>query len=391
LKKYLTQRVSGVRPFLGRVMFDKAKALEHKGERLIHFEIGEPDFETPQHVKDAAKRAIDEGYTHYAPNAGLLELREAISEKLAKDNGIKADPATQICVTVGSVEAAFLAIMCTIEPGDQVLIPEPGYYAYRNCVEFAGGKPVSIPLTKETDFRLDPEELEKSATPKCRMIVLNSPSNPIGSVFTKSDLETVDEFARKHDIFVLADEIYEKIIYDGYRHWSIAALSKDPDRVITVNGFSKAYAMTGWRIGYVVASKILVSEIVKIQQSAVSSATTFAQKGAVEALRGPQEPMIKMVEEFSRRREVIIERLNEVKGFSVAKPRGAFYAFVNIEKLKMPSQELCEYLLNEAKVVTTPGIAFGQGGEGYVRFSYATSIENIIEGLDSIKKTMRNL
>jgi len=391
LKKLIADRIRGVQPFLGRVMFEKAKALERKGEKLIHFELGEPDFATPKHVNDAAKRALDEGYTHYTLNAGLLELREAIAEKLKKDNKIEADPLTQICVTVGSQEAAFLVIMCTIEQGDEVLIPEPGYYTYRNCVEMAGGTAVSVPLKKENEFRFDPRDLEKRLTSKSKMVVINTPCNPTGAVMTRSDLEEIDELAAKRDFLVLADEIYEKIIYDGEKHYSIAALSKDPDRIITVNGFSKAYAMTGWRVGYLVASKQLVPEILKMQQSAVASATTFAQKGAVEALRGPQEPVFKMVKEFEKRRAVIIDGLNKVKSFSVAKPNGAFYAFVDVKKLKKPSQELSEYLLNEAKVVTTPGAAFGQAGEGYVRISYATSIENIKEGVERIDEAVAKL
>ena len=391
MKKLIADRIREVQPFLGRVMFEKAKALERKGEKLVHFELGEPDFDTPLHIKEAAKKALDEGATHYTTNAGLIELRQAIAEKLKKDNSIEVDPATQICVTVGSQEAAYLAIMCTIESGDQVVIPEPGYYTYRNCVQMANGTPVSMSLRKEDDFRLDPKDLEKKLTSKTKMVVINSPCNPTGSVMTKDDLEAIAELAVKHDFLVLSDEIYEKIVYDGEKHYSIAALSKEPSRMITVNGFSKAYAMTGWRIGYLVAGKELIAESVKLQQSAVASATTFAQRGAVEALKGSQEPVQRMANEFAKRREVIIDGLNRIKSFSVAKPKGAFYAFVDIKKLKKPSQELAEYLLNEAKVVTTPGAAFGPAGEGYLRISYATSIENIKQGLSNISKAVDKL
>lgn len=391
MKKIIADRIRAVQPFLGRIMFEKARALEAKGEKLIHFELGEPDFDTPVNIKEAAKKALDEGATHYTTNAGLIELRQAIAGKLKKENNIDADPVSQICVTVGSQEAAFLAIMCTIEPGDEVLIPEPGYYTYRNCVQMAGGTPVSVPLREENDFRLTSEDLERKLTSRSKMVVVNSPCNPTGSVMTKNDLLAIDGLAVKHDFLILADEIYEKIVYDNEKHYSVAALSKEPDRIITLNGFSKAYAMTGWRIGYVVASKEIISQCVKLQQSAVASATTFAQRGAVEALKGPQESIEKMAKEFARRRDVIFEGLSKVKGFSVAKSKGAFYAFVNIKKLGKTSQELAEYLLSEAKVVTTPGAAFGTSGEGYLRMSYATSVENIKQGLTNISKAVAKL
>lgn len=391
MRKLVADRVTHVKPFLGRIMFEKAKALERKGQKLIHFELGEPDFDTPQNIREAAKRALDEGYTRYTQNAGLLELREAIAQKLKKDNDIEVDPATQICVTVGSQEAAYLAIMCTIEPGDEVLIPEPAYYTYRNCIEMAGGTAVSVPLKSEDGFRLDPTEVEKKVTPRTKMLVANSPCNPTGSTVPRNDLESIDELAVRYDFLVLSDEIYEKIVYDGEKQRSMAAVSDEPDRVMTLNGFSKAYAMTGWRIGYLVGSKAVISEAVKMQQSLLASATTFAQRGALEALRGPQEPVEKMVKEFERRRDVIIDGLNKVKGFSVNKPKGAFYAFVDIRQLGKQSEELAEYLLNEAKVVTTAGSAFGQNGEGYLRISYATSIENIREGLKSISEAADRL
>ena len=372
-------------------MFDKARALERKGEKLIHFELGEPDFETPQHIREAAKRALDQGFTHYTPNAGLLELREAIAEKLKKDNEIEVDPASEICVTVGSQEAAYLVITCTIEPGDEVLITDPAYYTYANCVRMAQGTPVWVPLRKENDFRLDPKEMEKQITSKSKMIVINSPSNPTGTVCSKEDLQEIDDIARKHELLVLSDEIYEKLVYDGNRHCSIAALSNNPDQIMTLNGFSKAYAMTGWRLGYVVASKQIISELVKVQQTAVSCPTAFAQKGAVEALRGPQDSLTKMKEEFERRRNIIIDGLNGISGLSVTRPKGAFYAFVDMRSTGKPSQELAELFLNEAKIVTTPGSAFGAHGEGYLRISYATSIENIRTGIEGIRRVLQKM
>ena len=391
MKKLITDRIRVVQPFLGRIMSEKAKAIESKGEKLVHFELGEPDFDTPTHIKDAAKEALDDNFTHYTTNAGIIELRQAIAEKLEKENSVTADPSSQICVTVGAQEAAFLAIMCTIEPGDEVLLPEPGYFTYRNCVQIAGGTPISVPLSKENEFHLTSEEVEKRLTSRSKMLVINSPCNPTGSVMTKDDLSTIDELAIRHDFMILSDEIYEKIIYDGKTHYSPAALSKEPERVITVNGFSKAYAMTGWRIGYLVANKDIISQSVKMQQSAVTSATSFAQKGAVAALKGSQEPIHKMIDEFARRRDLIINGLCKISNFSASKPEGAFYAFVDIRKLGKPSQELAEYLLNEAKVVTTPGVAFGTSGEGYLRISFATSVENIRQGLVNIEEVVEKL
>lgn len=388
MKRRVADRVVRVRPFLGRVMFEKARALERKGEKLVHFELGEPDFETPQHIKDAAKRALDQGYTRYSPNAGLIELRQAIAEKLKNENKFEVDPATQICVTVGSQEAAYLAIICTIEPGEEVLIPEPGYYTYRNCVEMAGGVPVSVPMDGEKNFSLDAADVEKKITSRTKMLIVNSPCNPTGSIVTRKQLAALDELATRHDLLILSDEIYEKIIYDGEEHCSISSLSNDPDRILTLNGFSKAYAMTGWRIGYLVGSKEILSQAVKVQQSLLASAATFAQKGAEEALRGPQEPVARMVKEFQRRRDVIIDGLNRIPGFSVGKPKGAFYAFVNVKQLGRTSEELADHLLNEAKAVTTAGSAFGPSGEGYLRISYATSIESIRKGLSSIEQAV---
>jgi aminotransferase len=388
MKRRVADRVLQVRPFLGRVMFDKARALERRGEKLVHFELGEPDFETPQHIKDAAKRALDQGYTRYSPNAGLIELRQAIADKLKNENKFEVDPGTQICVTVGSQEAAYLAITCTIEPGEEVLIPEPGYYTYRNCVEMAGGVPVSVPMDGEQNFGLDAADVEKKITSKTKMLVVNSPCNPTGSIVTRKQLVALDELATQHDLLILSDEIYEKIIYDGEEHRSIASLSKDPDRILTLNGFSKAYAMTGWRIGYLVGSKEILSQAVKVQQSLLASAATFAQKGAEEALKGPQEPVARMVREFQRRRDVIVDGLNRIPGFSVGKPKGAFYAFVNVKQLGRTSDELADHLLNEAKAVTTAGSAFGPSGEGYLRISYATSIESIRKGLSSIEQAV---
>jgi aminotransferase len=372
-------------------MFERAKALEAKGEKPIHFELGEPDFDTPPHIREAAKKALDQGYTHYTANDGLPELREAIADKLRKDNNIRADPATEICVTVGSQEAAYLAIMCAIDPGDEVLIPDPSYYTYANCVRMAGGIPVWISLRKESDFRLDPKDLEKRITPRSKMIIINSPNNPTGSICSKDDLERITEISQKHEILVLTDEIYEKLVYDGQKHYSIAALSDDPDLVITVNGFSKAYAMTGWRLGYVVASKTIVSEIVKMQQNVVACPTAFAQKGAVMALRGPQDFLLKMLSEFQRRRDFIVNGLNDVSGLSVGTPQGAFYVFVDVKQLGRSAMEIAALLLDEGKVVTTPGSAFGKNGEGYLRISYATSMENIEKGLENIRRTVDNL
>jgi len=385
LKERIANRIRNVEPIAARVMFEKARAMESKGEKLVHFELGEPDFDTPKNIVDAAKRALDEGYTHYTPNSGLLELREAISRKLKRDNEIEADPNSEICATVGAQEGAFLAILSTIEPGDEVIVSDPGYFTHPNCVRMAGGKVATLPVKEEHRFRINPDALEEKITARTKMITLNSPANPTGSVLTRDDLESIRTIVERHDLLVLSDEIYEKIVYEGNRHYSIGALPSISDRVITINGFSKAYAMTGWRVGYLVANKEILREMVKLHQNVVTCASAFAQRGAIEALNGPQDSVRSMVREFEKRREAIVAGLNGIDGVSCTKPGGAFYVFLNVRKFGKSSWEIADYLLEQCKVVTTPGSGFGKGGEGYLRLSYATSLDQIEEGVRRIE------
>lgn len=391
LRNWIADRIKSADSIAARVMFEKARAMELKGEKLVHFELGEPDFDTPKNIVEAAKRALDEGYTHYTPNSGLLELREAISKKVKRDNQIDADPQSEICVTVGAQEGAFLAIMCTVEPGDEVIVTDPGYFTHPNYVKMAGGTVVAIPLREQDSFRIDLNELEKKITSRTKMIAINSPANPTGSVLTRDDLKSISELVKRHNLLVLSDEIYEKIIYNGAKHCSIGAFSSIKDQVITINGFSKAYAMTGWRVGYVIANKDILAQMVKLHQNAVTCAAAFAQKGAIEALNGPQDSVDSMVAEFERRRNAIVEGLNSIEGVSCIRPRGAFYVFLNVRKLRKSSWEIGEYLLERCKVVTTPGSGFGNAGEGYLRISYATSLECIEEGVRRIASGIEKL
>jgi aspartate/methionine/tyrosine aminotransferase len=385
LKERIASRMKRIDPIAARVMFEKARAMERKGEELVHFELGEPDFDTPKNIVNAAKRALEEGHTHYTPNSGLLELREAISRKLKMDNQIEADPRSEICVTVGAQEGAFLAVFSTIEPGDEVIVTDPGYFTHPNYVRMAGGTVVTLPVREEDGFRINPDLLEEKMTEKTKMITLNSPANPTGSVLTRDNLESIRAAVEKHDVLVLSDEIYEKMIYDGNKHYSIGAFPSIRDRVITINGFSKSYAMTGWRVGYLVAHKQMLAEMIKLHQNLVTCASSFAQMGAIEALDGSQESVRSMVKEFDKRREIIVAGLNRIDGASCIRPGGAFYVFLNVGKLGKSSWEIADYLLEECKVVTTPGSGFGKCGEGYLRLSYATSIDQIEEGVGRIQ------
>jgi aminotransferase len=359
--------------------------MESRGEKLVHLELGEPDFDTPKNIVEAAKRALEEGYTHYTPNSGLLELREAISRKLKRDNQIEADPKSEICVTVGAQEGAFLAILSTIEQGDEVIVSDPGYFTHPNCVKMAGGKVVAVPVRERNSFRINPDALEQKITPRTTMITLNSPANPTGSVLTREDLESICAIVERHDLLVLSDEIYEKIIYEGNSHYSIGAFPSIRDRVITINGFSKTFAMTGWRVGYLVASNEILGEMLKLHQNFVTCASSFAQIGAIEALDGPQDSVRSMLRELEMRRETTVAGLNRIDGVSCIKPGGAFYVFLNVSRLGRTSWEIADYLLGQCKVVTTPGSGFGKAGEGYLRISYATSLDQIEEGLRRIE------
>ncbi len=356
-----------------RVMYDLALGVGG----LVHLEIGEPDFSTPQHIVAAAKKALDEGYTRYTPNAGYRDLRESVSRKVSRDNGIEADPESEIIITSGAMQAISAATLVTINPGDEVIIPDPAYESFVRQTRFASGIPVPVQVKEEDEFRLTPEKVEQAITKRTKMIIINSPANPTGSVMSKNDLEGIAELAIRHNLLVLSDEIYEKILYDGSRHYSIASFPGMKERTITVFAFSKTYAMTGWRVGYAVAPKSIVGEMTKLQEFYVTCATSICQRAALAALEGPQDFVTGMVAEFKRRRDFMYDEIGRMRGFSCVKPKGAFYLFPNVSRTELRKDDPAKDLLEKCKVVTAPGKAFGGYADGYVRISLASSMGNL--------------
>ncbi|MEM2869669.1 MAG: pyridoxal phosphate-dependent aminotransferase [Thermoplasmata archaeon] len=365
-------------------MANMERELKARGIKTISFALGEPDFPTPAHIVEAAAEAMRAGFTHYTASKGIPELREAIAEKSRVENGIPCSP-DDVLVTPTKL-GIYLAMMAFVDRDDEVVVPDPGWVSYIPMVRLAGGKPVPLRLRAEDDFRMTPERLAEALTPRTRAVVLNSPSNPTGSVATEADMKGIADLARDHDLLVLTDEIYEKLIYEG-RHVSIASLDGMFERTITFNGLSKSYAMTGWRLGWVVAPKELMKQLDRLQQHTLTCAPSFAQKGAVAALRGPQDCVDRMREEFRRRRDFLLGRLEASGLFECRRPSGAFYLFPKY-RVNMPSLELAEKLLEKAHVALTPGSAFGPGGEGHIRISYATSMENLEEGMRRIEEAM---
>ncbi len=366
----------------------KAKALEKQGKDVVHLEIGEPDFDTPKNIKEAAIKALNAGYTHYGPSAGIPELRETIAQYISKTRGIKVDP-DEVVVTPGAKPIMFFAILACVNPGEEVLYPNPGFPIYESVVNFVGAKPVPIPLKEENDFRLDPEYVKRKITKKTKMIILNSPENPTGGVLTRDDLKFIaDCIANRDDVVVLSDEIYSRIVYEG-THESIASLPGMKEKTILLDGFSKTYAMTGWRLGYGVMRKDFAQKVAQLMTNSNSCTCTFTQMAGVEALKGPQNEVERMDAEFKKRRDVIVSGLNNIEGITCKKPRGAFYAFPNITGTGMDCRKLGDYLLNEAGVAVLPGTSFGEYGEGYLRLSFANSIENIKKALDRISNALK--
>jgi aspartate/methionine/tyrosine aminotransferase len=361
----------------------RARALEAEGRDIIHLQIGEPDFDTPAHVREAAKRALDEGATHYAPYPGIPALREAIAEDATRRKGFDVTP-DRVFVTVGGKGVMLYAILGTIDPGDEVIVPDPGYPIYESLVRFIGATPVPIPIRMENEFRLDVDELVSLITPRTRMIVINSPANPTGGVLTRGDLERIAALAREHDLVVLADEIYGRILYDGTEHVSIASLPGMAERTIVLDGFSKTFAMTGWRLGYAIVPPSLVKTYGQLIINTISCAPTFAQVGAVEALRGPQDDVDAMVVEFRARRDLVVDGLNAIPGIRALRPSGAFYAFPDVSGTGLSGADVAERLLHEAGVCVLAGTAFGGVGTDHIRISYANSRENLSRALERI-------
>jgi aspartate/methionine/tyrosine aminotransferase len=368
----------------------KAKALEKKGKDIVHLEIGEPDFDTPKNVKEAAVKALNSGYTHYVPSAGILEFREVIAEYVRKTRKIAAD-ADEVVVTPGAKPIMFFSILACVNEGEEILYPNPGFPIYESLINFVGAKPVPIPLPEENDFSLDPEFVKKHITKKTKMIILNSPENPTGGVLSREDLKVIaDCIANRDDVLVLSDEIYSRIIYEG-KHESITQFPGMKEKTILLDGFSKTYAMTGWRLGYGVMRKDLAQKVAQLMTNSNSCTSAFTQIAGIEALKGPQTDAERMVTEFKRRREVIVPGLNKIHGITCKKPRGAFYVFPNITGTGMDCRKLGDYLLNDAGVAVLSGTSFGKFGEGYLRLSFANSIENIKKALERIDNAVRKL
>jgi aspartate/methionine/tyrosine aminotransferase len=367
----------------------KAKKLEAQGKDIIHLEIGEPDFDTPKNVINAGINALSSGHTHYTPASGIPELREAIATHVRSYKNV---PATveDIVVVPGGKPIMFFTILAMINPGDEVIYPNPGFPIYESVIKYSGGKAVPIPLREENQFRLDVKELASLITPKTKMLILNSPQNPTGGYLNKEDIEAVADIVRDKNIFVLSDEIYDRMIYSDEKPLSIASLPGMKDWTIILDGFSKAYAMTGWRIGYGVMHKELAARITQLMINSNSCTAAFTQMAALEALTGPQDEVINMVAEFKKRRDIMVNGLNSIEGISCLSPAGAFYVFPNIQSFGKSSKEIADYLLNEAGVACLGGTAFGSYGEGYLRLSYANSIDNIKQALDRIDKALKN-
>jgi len=370
--------------------FAEIMRLAAEGKDIISLGPGEPDFTTPKHIIDFAKKKLDEGYTHYSPPIGRFELRKAIAKKLKKENkiNVKTD---EIIVTCGSQEALFLATLALLDPGEKMLVPDPGFLAYIPMVETVTGVPISVPILEEDGFEYNPDTIKKLVDKRTRILLINTPSNPTGRIFKKKTLEELADIAIEHDLIIFSDEAYEKIIYDRNKHISIGSLNGMKGHVITFQSFSKSYAMPGWRVGYAAGPKDIIESMERMHIYAGLCSPTISQLAATEALEGDQKCVKKMRDEYDRRRKLIMKRLKEIPKITLLKPEGAFYAFPNITGLNMKSNEVVHFFLKKAKVLTVPGTEFGKYGEGYIRMSYATSYEKIKEALNRIEGVVRKL
>jgi len=384
----VAKRMKRIKPSGTIAMAERARELERKGRRVYHLDMGEPDFATPKHIREVAVKAIEEGFTHYTSSRGLLELREAISEDL-KGRGIDADPENEILVTLGAKHAIYAAALSTLDPGDEVLVLSPTWPTHFQCVEIAEAEAIEIPCGD--DYRLDEESLKMAVTDKTSMILTASPNNPTGGVLSRGEVKAIVDIAADNDLLILSDEIYDRIVYDGVKPVSPASFAEGRERTIIVNGFSKAYAMTGWRLGYAVANREIIESMNRIQQSTTTCPVSFVQKAGIAALRSSQSCVEEMVREYDRRRRFIVDRINKIEGIRCVKPKGAFYIFPDISSLEIPSFEFCMRLLEEAGVSTTPGSVFGRCGEGHIRISYANKIEVIAESVERIKEFVEKI
>jgi aspartate/methionine/tyrosine aminotransferase len=362
----------------------RARALEAQGRDIIHLEIGEPDFPTPQHIVDAGKKALDEGWTHYGPSQGLPELREAIAQYISTTRGIQVSPAN-VCVTPGGKPIIFFPMLALLGPGDEAIYPNPGFPIYESMIRVSGATPVPVPLVEERGFSFDLDVFRKSLTSRTKMVVLNSPQNPTGGMIPPEDIAAIADEVRGRDLVVLSDEIYSRIVYGEDKPVSIASLPGMLEKTIILDGFSKTYAMTGWRMGYGVMPPFLVDPVNKLMVNSNSCTASFTQRAGIAALNGPQEPVTAMVREFQKRRDAFCAGLNDVPGWRCAIPGGAFYAFANVKGTGRSSKEIADSLLADAGVACLNGAGFGEYGEGYVRFSYANSYENLMRAIERIK------
>jgi aspartate/methionine/tyrosine aminotransferase len=369
-------------PFSGiRKVFERAKALEREGRPVIFLETGRPDFDTPPHIKEAAKRALDAGDVHYTSNYGTPQLRAAIAEKLHRENGLAYDPEGEIIVTVGAGEAILLVSLAFLNPGDEVLYCEPTWVNYAAAARIAGAIPVPVPLRESNGYQIDLEDVRRLISPRTRLLVVVSPNNPTGTVQSPEILRGLADLAVRHNLLVISDEIYERIVYDGQTHLSLASCPGMRERTITINGLSKTYSMTGWRLGYAAAPQPIIQSMNRVHQYNVACASAFAQAGAVAALTGPQACVAEMVAEFTRRRDLVVPAINGMGKLSCLKPGGAFYVWANIQGMGISAEEFSMRLLESAYVSLVPGTVFGESGQGYVRLSYANSYERLEEAM----------
>ena len=361
----------------------KAKKLEAEGKNIIHLEIGEPDFDTPDNIKQAAKKAIDDGYTHYGPSAGQMEVRQAIANHQSSRQGYDISP-ENVIVTPGAKPVMFYTVMALINPGDEAIYPNPGFPIYESMINYVGGVAKPMRLNAETNFNVDIKELESLISDRTRLIIVNSPNNPCGSVIPNDDLKRISDVADAHDIVVLSDEIYKDMYYDRVEHCSITKFGQTKTRTVILDGFSKSYAMTGWRLGYGVFPDFMIDDVSKLMTNSVSCTSVFTQIAGIEALEGPQDFVRNMMKEFTKRREIVVDGLNSLQGIKCSIPKGAFYAFPNIKNTGMSSQQFADKALYDGGVALLSGTSFGKFGEGFIRISFANSIENIKEGIKRI-------
>ena len=383
-----SQKIGALKGSSTVAISDRARALQQQGVNVVNLGGGDPDFDTPRHIVDAGVEAIRGGQTHYVASQGIPAFRKAIAEKLSRENGLSYDPDREIVATASGKLALYIALESLLDPRDEVLYLEPAWVSYRPLIELIGGCPVAVSLSPADNFAVRSTLLERKITPRTKAILINSPNNPTGRVLGPEELQVIREVALKHDLWVVSDEIYEHLVYDGHRHVSIATLPEMRDRTVVVNGMSKAYAMTGWRIGYLAAPSVLSEQILKVQQHVVTCAASFGQTAATEALQGPQDCVKTMRQEYDKRRRRIAEALNSIPGVRCPLPEGAFYFFPEVDYKDYDSWQIAEYLISEAHVAVTPGQAFGEAARKNIRLTYATSMANLLEAVERMRRAL---